>query len=109
MLCYQPTLFKPTEELTSQMFSQLIIDDHTLAIIRMVRQLKADTTTDHKAEIARLKRQLPMIIWQCSGFNETVSRGGMGTPGSWRKQAAARLNGLFMLDIGHRHQAQALA
>ncbi len=86
------------------MFSQLIIDDHTLAIIRMVRQLKADTTTDSKAQIARLKRQLPMIIWQCSGFSETVSRGGKGTLGSWRKQAAARLNGLFMLDIDHVEQ-----
>ena len=82
MLCYQPTLFKPTEELTAPKFSQLIIDDHTLAIIRMVRQLKADTTTDHKAEIARLKRQLPMIIWQCSSFGERVS--GRGNLGRWR-------------------------
>ena len=101
MLCYQPRFISPTEELTSTRFAQLIVSD---AVVKTIKEIRAHVAaaaadgSDHKADIARLKRTLPMIIWQAT-FSETASK--KGYRGQWRKQSAARLNGLFMLDIDH--------
>ncbi len=101
MLCYQPRFISPTEELTSTRFAQLIVSD---AVVKTIKEIRAHVAaqqadgSDHKADIARLKRTLPMIVWQAT-FSETASK--KGYRGRWRKQSAARLNGLFMLDIDH--------
>jgi hypothetical protein len=92
MLSYQPSLFKSTEILTAERFSQLIIDDYVVGRIKAVRHAQT-----HE-ERSRLKRTLPCIIWQAT-FMETTSA--KGNVGRWRKQGAAVLNGLFMLDIDH--------
>ena len=99
MLSYQPSLFKATEILTAERFAQLIVDDYVVGRIKAVR---AAATADERA---RLKRQLPCIVWQAT-FDETRSK--KGFLGRWRKQGAARLNGLFMLDIDHVEQPEAL-
>lgn len=106
MLSYQPTFFSETQELSSTTFAQLIVDDHTIAAITQVRQLKAQAAAEEdesarkalEGMAAKVKRGLPGIIWQAT-FDETTSA--KGNKGRWRKQSAARLNGLFMLDIDH--------
>jgi len=57
-------------------------------------------------DIDRLKSGLPTLMYQCSRFDETTSRN--GRRGHWRKQAAARLNGLFMLDVDHVDNPRAM-
>lgn len=49
-------------------------------------------------DISSLKAGLPKLIYQAT-FDETPSK--KGFLGRWRKQGAARLNGLFMLDVDH--------
>ena len=66
-----------------------------------------------KAEIKRLKAEcrkitsiksgLPVMMYQAT-FDETTSKNGY--KGRWRKQSAARLNGLFILDIDHVEDPQ---
>ncbi len=58
-----------------------------------IRQLKAKCRT-----ITALKSGLPVLMYQAT-FDKTVSK--KGFEGHWRKQSAARLNGLFMLDVDH--------
>ena len=112
MLSYQPNFFSATQELTRDVFAQLIISDKVVNTIREVRRLKdaaaalvaAGTAADDpqvkdlEKQAAANKRQLPAIIWQAT-FDETVSA--KGNLGRWRKQRAARLNGLYMVDIDH--------
>ena len=47
---------------------------------------------------AALKRKLPAFIFQAT-FDETTSK--KGNKGRWRAQAAARLNGLCVMDVDH--------
>ena len=49
------------------------------------------------------KKRLPGITFQAT-FDETESKS--GKVGRWRKNAAARLNGLFVLDIDHIDEAE---
>lgn len=49
-------------------------------------------------QITQIKSGLPVIMYQAT-FDETRSK--KGYLGHWRKQSAARLNGLFMLDVDH--------
>ena len=114
MLCYQPDFFSPTEELTAERFTQLTISDEVVNSIKELRALRqkannlqllhdADTAQLALAkqllqEADRLKRSLPKIVWQAT-FDVTLSK--KGNPGRWRKQSAARLNGLYMVDVDH--------
>jgi hypothetical protein len=112
MLSIQRNFFSPTEELTAERFSQLIVSDAVVNTIAELRQLKEQAATIEAAgapeeqpkvrqlrkDADRLKRSLPKIIWQAT-FDETTSR--KGYTARWRAQRAARLNGLFMLDIDH--------
>ena len=121
MLSYQSSFFTATEPLTSEIFSQLIISDKVVNTIAEVRRLKDNAYEEQKIadslppddpraksalafkeaydqQAASEKRKLPKIIWQAT-FDETTSK--KGYTGRWRKQSAARLNGLFMLDIDH--------
>ena len=64
--------------------------------VRLKREL-----TDLKAQarsITQIKSGLPVIMYQAT-FDKTLSK--KGYEGYWRKQSAARLNGLFMLDVDH--------
>ncbi len=119
MLSYQRTFFSETEELTAEMFSQLIVSDAVNQTIATLRQLKEHAATIEAAGVEeeqpkakqlrndadRLKRSLPKIIWQAT-FEESMSAS--GNKGRWRKQGAAVLNGLFMLDIDHVADPHAL-
>ncbi len=64
------------------------------------QELKAEmASAQQKAkQISNLKAGLPLIIYQAT-FDETTSKS--GRKAAWRKQSAAHLNGLFMLDIDH--------
>ena len=94
MLTYQRTIFEKAQELTSDIFAQLIIDDGLLDQLRRISELYA---SGGKKAIAGAKRALPAIIWQVARFDPSMSeRKGMGT---WVKNETAHLNGLFMLDI----------
>ncbi len=107
MLSYQPSFFAPTEELTSARFSQMIVSDGVVKNIATVRQLKeqareaasrGEDPRPLEQQAQQLKRKLPAVCWQAT-FDETLSA--RGNRGRWRKQSAARLNGLFMMDIDH--------
>lgn len=95
MLSYQQGFFAQTQILDAETFARLVISDQVVNTIKAIRQRRAEGNTQ---EADRLKRSLPGIIWQAT-FDESVSKG--GNRGMWRKQAAARLNGLFMLDVDH--------
>jgi hypothetical protein len=107
MLCYQPDFFSPTQELTSDGFSQLIVSDLVVNTISEVRtKMREYEEATARGEDSRplldaaqkAKRRLPKIIWQAT-FEETVSK--RGYTGRWRKQSACHLNGLYMLDVDH--------
>ena len=102
MLCYQQRFISPTEPLTSDRFASLVVGDAVVKTISEVRQLIG---AGQKNAAQQRKRTLPMIIWQAT-FEETVSK--RGNRGRWRKQAAARLNGLYMVDIDHVEQPEQL-
>jgi len=127
MLCYQQDFFKPTEELTAEQFAQLIVSDQVVGSIKCVRQLLgqarekevligANPAPDEPmnqqleqerkellTQAAKAKRALPKIVWQAT-FADTPSKSGI--MGTWRKQSACRLNGLFMIDIDHLEEPQ---
>ena len=114
MLCYQQRFISPTEPLTSDRFAHLVVSDAVVKTISEVRQLKerareaatrGEDPRPAEAAAQQRKRTLPMIIWQAT-FEETVSK--RGNRGRWRKQAAARLNGLYMVDIDHVEQPEQL-
>ncbi len=103
MFSLQKNFNKPTVQLSSEEFTRLVISDEVNDLIRAYRQRlpelqNPDLPATTKQEIARLKSSLPLIIYQAT-FDETESKGGVKA--AWRKQSAARLNGLFMLDVDH--------
>ena len=57
-------------------------------------------------EISDLKTGLPAFMYQVREFGMTESKN--GNHGRWRKQSAACLNGLFILDIDHVKDPMAL-
>ena len=72
------------------------------------REQERESERERKREMRKImsiKSGLPVIMYQAT-FDETVSK--KGFKGRWRKQAAARLNGLFMLDVDHVENPQAL-
>ena len=60
---------------------------------REIKQLQ-----DQCRKITQIKSSLPVLMYQAT-FDKTASK--KGYQGYWRKQSAARLNGLFMLDVDH--------
>ena len=85
----------PTQGCTKEDFYKVVGSDRVKNRIAEFRQLKAEGN-DKEAD-AR-KRSLPIFIYQAT-FGETTSKN--GSKAAWRKQEAARLNGLVMLDIDH--------
>ena len=121
MFSYQPNLFSPSEVVTKERYTELLLADDVRSRIAAIRQLRAEvrqlqvlisanpapsTMNDGlQADIKQkqqqadsLKRQLPFFMFQAT-FDESVSKS--GKRGCWRKQASARLNGLFIIDVDH--------
>ena len=122
MLSYQQGFSSQICELSSDDFAQLIVSDKVVGNIKSLRELRQQAkekrvliaanpdpelplnkeleqeAKELEKQAAQLKRQLPGICWQAT-FEESLSKS--NKPGLWRKQAACRLNGLYMLDIDH--------
>ena len=88
MFCYQQNFFTATKEVDREQFWALVAAPYTKECIDKFRE-----TGD-----AAWKKRLPAFIFQAT-FDVTTSKS--GKTGTWRKQAATRLNGLVVMDIDH--------
>ena len=95
MFSLQYNLPLPTKLCTKEDFYKVVSSDRVKNKIAEFRKLKAEGN-DKEADAK--KRSLPIFIYQAT-FGETTSKN--GSKAAWRKQEAARLNGLVMLDIDH--------
>ena len=93
MLCYQENFFSPTKPVDEAQFAALVGAGKWKDTIDKFRE-----TGDPS-----LKRKLPAFIFQAT-FDETTSK--TGKKGHWRKQTAARLTGLVVMDIDHVERPQ---
>jgi len=85
----------PTKPCTKEDFYKIVSSDRVKNKITEFRKFKAEGN-DKEADAK--KRSLPIFIYQAT-FEETESKN--GSKACWRKQEAAHLNGLVMLDIDH--------
>lgn len=69
--------------------------------IERIKRIREYRKQGQNKEADAEKRRLPALCYQAT-FDETSSK--KGIKGAWRKQSAARLNGLFMLDVDHMEQ-----
>ena len=95
MFSIQHGFFNQTLDCDKQGFEQVINDPHVRALIDLVRKYKAE---GNDGEASFWKKKLPAFIFQAT-FKETVSAN--GNRGKWRKNAAAQLTGLCMIDVDH--------
>ena len=95
MFSLQYNLMMPTQGCTKEDFYKVVGSDRVKNRIAEFRQLKAEGN-DKEADAK--KRSLPIFIYQAT-FGETTLKN--GSKACWRKQHAAHLNGLVMLDIDH--------
>ena len=95
MFCLQYNLPLPTKVCTKEDFYKVVSSERVINKIAEFRKLKAEGRND---EADAKKRSLPIFIYQAT-FDETESKN--GKKACWRKQQAAQLNGLVMLDIDH--------
>ncbi|MBR2245008.1 MAG: VirE protein [Prevotella sp.] len=95
MFSLQYNLPLPTKPCTKEDFYKVVSSDRVKNKITEFRKLKAEGN-DKEADAK--KRSLPIFIYQAT-FEETESKN--GSKACWRKQEAAHLNGLVMLDIDH--------
>ena len=95
MISYQKSFGTATVPVTAEMWEAILTSDFIRTTIQQIRAMRAEGK-DKEADA--LKRKLPAVCYQAT-FDETTSKS--GNRGAWRKQAAARLNGLFMTDIDH--------
>ena len=95
MFCLQYNLPLPTKVCTKEDFYKVVSSERVINKIAEFRKLKAEGRND---EADAKKRSLPIFIYQAT-FDETESKN--GKKACWRKQQAAHLNGLVMLDIDH--------
>ena len=95
MFSLQYNLMMPTQGCTKEDFYKVVGSDRVRNTIAEFRRLKAEGN-DKEADAK--KRSLPVFIYQAT-FEETESKSGVKA--CWRKQQAAHLNGLVMLDIDH--------
>ena len=106
MFSYQRNFFSTTEQIDGARFWSIVRDPVVEQLVGDVRRLKASAQAEQDAERAKAfeqeaaqsKRRLGAFIFQAN-FDETTSK--KGIPGRWRKQAAARLTGLAVMDIDH--------
>ncbi len=95
MFSLQYNLPLPTKPCTKEDFYKIVSSDRVKNKITEFRKLKAEGN-DKEADAK--KRSLPIFIYQAT-FEESESKN--GSKACWRKQEAAHLNGLVMLDIDH--------
>ena len=95
MFCLQYNLPLPTKVCTKEDFYKVVSSERVINKIAEFRKLKAEGRNN---EADAKKRSLPIFIYQAT-FDETASKN--GKKARWRKQQAAHLNGLVMLDIDH--------
>ena len=95
MFCLQYNLPLPTKVCTKEDFYKVVSSERVINKIAEFRKLKAEGRNN---EADAKKRSLPIFIYQAT-FDETESKN--GKKARWRKQQAAHLNGLVMLDIDH--------
>lgn len=112
MFVYQKTFGSPCTDCTEEIFRQLINSSAVISAVQDARYYqdcidklvgKEDEAYEQKRKEFERKKQnakkkLPGIVFQ-STFVETKSK--KGFCGKWRKNSAAILNGLFILDIDH--------
>ena len=107
MFRYQKNILSQMEPCTPDVWHQLITSPTYKDIIRQVRVINAQikalsaTNPDRKRlerDKSNLKKRLPGITFQAD-FVESTSK--KGYKGLWRKNAAAILNGLYMVDVDH--------
>ena len=95
MFCLQYNLPLPTKVCTKEEFYKVVSSERVINKIAEFRKLRAEGKND---EADAKKRSLPIFIYQAT-FDETESKN--GKKACWRRQQAAHLNGLVMLDIDH--------
>ena len=95
MFCLQYNLPLPTKVCTKEDFYKVVSSERVINKIAEFRKLRAEGRNN---EADAKKRSLPIFIYQAT-FDETESKN--GKKARWRKQQAAHLNGLVMLDIDH--------
>lgn len=114
MFRYQKSILNQMEPCTPDVWHQLITSPTYKDIIRQVRVINAQikalsaTNPDRKKlerDKSNLKKRLPGITFQAD-FVESTSK--KGYKGFWRKNAAAILNGLYMVDADHVEQPKEL-
>ena len=98
MISFQQNFFSPTVDVTHEHWHAIITSKEFAQSIARIRALRAEGKAK---EADQLKRRLPAVCYQAT-FGESESK--KGIVGKWRKQAAARLNGLYMLDIDHMEE-----
>ncbi|MCR5711538.1 MAG: hypothetical protein K6G46_03685 [Prevotella sp.] len=95
MFSLQYNLMMPTQGCTKEDFYKIVSSDRVKNKITEFRKLKAEGN-DKEADAK--KRSQPICVYQAI-FEESESKN--GSKACWRKQEAAHLNGLVMLDIDH--------
>ena len=88
MFSIQRRLAQPTEAVNAEQFWALVRAPQTAELIEEYR----------KTGDSALKRKLSAFLFQAT-FDVTTSKN--GNTGMWRKQAAARLTGLVVMDVDH--------
>ena len=112
MFVYQKNFFTPCIPCTREIFDELATCSKTVGSIETVRYyqrqidaLPAELTPEQEQQKkeweqmkSAAKKGIPALVFQAY-FIETKSK--KGYTGTWRKNAAAVLNGLYMLDVDH--------
>jgi len=99
MISYQENFFTPTRIVDAKMWYEITTSSVNIERIKRIREYRSQ---GKNKEADAEKRRLPALCYQAT-FDETLSKKGL--KGAWRKQSAARLNGLFMLDLDHMEQS----
>lgn len=112
MFVFQKSFASPCKECTKEIFYELVSSSVVVGAVQDARYYQAEIDklpselTEEEAKIKKqyeakkqnAKKRLPGLIFQAT-FVETQSK--KGFVGKWRKNSAAVLNGLFMLDVDH--------
>lgn len=98
MISYQENFFTPTRLVDAKMWYDITTSSANIERIKRIREYRRQGM---QKEADAEKRRLPAVCYQAT-FDETLSKKGL--KGAWRKQSAARLNGLYMLDVDHMEE-----
>ena len=114
MFRYQKNILSQMEPCTPVVWHEIITSAANKETIQQVRDINAQIkllspTNPERKRLERdksnLKKRLPGITFQAD-FVASVSK--KGYKGYWRKNAAAILNGLYMVDVDHVEQPKEL-